>query len=190
MKKLLTTCAVGLAATGLAATTIATGASAAENPNIVELAVGASGTPFEFDDNDNDFDILVAAVVELKLADELSADRDLTVFAPDDGAFIKLAEFLTGTTGLSESDAFTAVASFAGDVAGIVRYHVAPGEREASSVVPARQIRTITKEFITKDRGATTLDAGSGRTANITGTDLQASNGIVHVIDQVLLPEG
>lgn len=190
MKKLLTALAAAGLTVALGAGTVAAGPSkAAPSPTIVDLAVGASGTPNEFDSNDGDFDVLVAAVLALGLDDDLAAKGQRTVFAPTDGAFVDLAELLTQQSGLTEAEAFAIVAGVPG-VADIVAYHVAPGARFASDVVPAERIRTITKQFITKDAGAAALDAGLDRTANIVAPNLTASNGVVHGIDAVLVPEG
>ena len=185
MKKTLL--ALAAAAGLLAGTTTAVGAAKPATTTVVDLAVGASGTPNEFDENGGDFDILVAAVLALGLDDDLAAKGQRTVFAPTDAAFVDLAELLTGEEGLTESEAFGIVAGVDG-VTGIVARHVAPGARLAEDVVPASKVRTITKQFITKAPGTATLDAGLGRTATIVTADLVADNGVVHAIDAVLLP--
>lgn len=188
MRKLLTTSALGLAAVGLASSTVAASPPPAPSPTIVDLAVNASGMPNEFDGDRGDFDILVAAVLALGLDDDLSSSRQLTAFAPTDGAFVALAEALDDSdASLTEAEAFGVVAGVPG-VTQVVLHHVAPGERFAADVVPATKVRTLNGDFIEKASGAASLDAGLGRTANIIGVDLDASNGVVHVIDQVLLP--
>ena len=83
----------------------AAGPAAAERPDwankidatIVEAAVAASGIPFQYDDNGNDFDILVTAVIATGyFIDPLNGEDDYTVFAPVDSAFVGLVEALIG----------------------------------------------------------------------------------------------
>jgi uncharacterized surface protein with fasciclin (FAS1) repeats len=111
-----------------------------------------------------------------------------TVFAPTDQAFIDLVTAL-GVGGAS--DPFAAIDALLGPntVASVLKYHVTEGRRAANSVVPRRGLRTIETLL-----GATfTVDTNAkitavGNTANIVAPNISASNGIVHVIDAVLLP--
>jgi uncharacterized surface protein with fasciclin (FAS1) repeats len=192
VRKLLTTLAVAAATVGLTATTVAAGPPATRpgppsaGPTIVDVAVGASnGGVGVFDENPNDFDILVNAVVALDLAPALSSNRQLTVFAPTDGAFIALADALTDGPTPTEAEAFEIVAGVPG-LLDIVLFHVTPGLRDANSVVPASSLPTLSGTNLTKAPGTATLDSAIG-TASIGGT-VYASNGIIHVIDTVLLP--
>ncbi len=148
-----------------------------------KLAVAGAGGG-TFDDNPNDFDILVQGVLATHLDDALSAKGQRTVFAPTDQAFLDL----TGTT--TEQEAFGAVVALLGvdGTRDVISYHVAPGARTSDEVVPAERIRTITKDFITKDAGSTVLVDGKGNAVNIIGVDNVVANGVVHVIDAVLLP--
>jgi uncharacterized surface protein with fasciclin (FAS1) repeats len=140
-------------------------AKPAPSPTIVDIAAGS-----------DDFDTLVAAV---KAADPvvlktLSAKGQRTVFAPTDAAFAKL--------GLDETN----VATLGRDaLTSILLYHVAPGARDAADVVSSSQIRTFNRGFLrvsVTDAGAFVNDS------KIVMTDIPASNGIIHVIDAVLLP--
>ena len=147
---------------------------------VVEIS-GASG----FDSNPVDFDILREAVVATGLVDRLDGQRQLTVFAPTDQAFLDL----TGAS--TEEEAFSGVAALGlPAVEDILRYHLAPGRRAADQVVNARLIPTLLQgEFLTKDRGSTDLVDGAGRTTGIAVPNAASvSNGIIHVIDGVLLP--
>jgi len=173
--------AATFAATALAAT--ATTASAAPGPTIVDVAVSASGGG-ALDADHGDFDILVQAVLATDLDGFLSGKGQHTVFAPTDQAFLDL----TGTT--TEQDAFDAAVSLLGvdGVRDVVSYHVAPGARRSGDVVGATRIRTVTGSFITKDAGSTVLTGGSGNDVQIVAVDIPASNGVIHVIDGVLLP--
>ena len=134
-----------------------------EGNTIVDVAVAAG-----------DFDVLVAAVQEAGLVDALSGNRQLTVFAPTDAAFGALADELgVDVEDLLELD----------NLEEILTYHVTPGRRDAESVTTSDRLPTLAGERIDVD--GTTLNDGQ---AEIVATDIEASNGIVHVIDGVLLP--
>jgi uncharacterized surface protein with fasciclin (FAS1) repeats len=184
MRKLL----ISLAGIGLALAVVAAPATAGKTgkpkPTIVETVVDISGAS-GFDDNAADFDILRDAVVATGLDRKLGGKRKLTVFAPSDQAFLDL----TGAG--SEADAFNAVAGLGlPAVRKVLKYHVAPGKRDAERVVRAKRIPTLLKgERIKKRRGSTTLKDDTGRKVEIVAPDAaKASNGIIHVIDGVLLP--
>ena len=163
--------AATFAATVIAAT--APTASAGPGPPNVDVAVSAYGGG-----------ILVQAVVATDLDGFLSGKGQHTVFAPTDQAFLDL----TGAT--TESGAFDAAVALLGvdGVRDVVTYHVAPGQRLSGDVVDATRIRTVAKSFITKDAGWTVLTGGSGNDVEIIAVDIPASNGVIHVIDGVLLP--
>ncbi len=145
-------------------------------PTIVDIVLTVSGNS-GYDDNGDDFDVLREAVIALGLADVLSQRGQYTVFAPNDSAF----EALAGVT--EEQVVSTLVGAFGADaVRDIVLYHVAPGRRYAQDVVSSNRIRTLNRAFIMVD--GTVLNG----TINIIATDIEASNGVVHVIDSVLLP--
>ncbi|RAW43937.1 fasciclin domain-containing protein [Halorubrum sp. 48-1-W] len=123
----------------------------------------------------DDFDILVEAVGEAELVDTLSGNRQLTVFAPTDEAFEELAEELdVEVADLLELD----------DLEEILLYHVTSGRRSANSVVNAPRIEMLNDETVGVD--GTVLNDGQAEIVNI---DIEASNGIIHVIDGVLSPE-
>jgi uncharacterized surface protein with fasciclin (FAS1) repeats len=148
--------------------------------NVLEIS-GASG----FDDNAGDFDILRDAVLATGLEGKLDGNRQLTVFAPSDQAFLDL----TGAS--TEEEAFDGVAALGiPAVKQVLKYHIAPGRRAADRVVKAKRIPTLLNgEAITKRRGSTKLkDAIGGKVEIVAPDAVKASNGIVHVIDGVLLP--
>lgn len=121
-----------------------------------------------------DFSTLVAAVVAADLVDVLNGRRQLTVFAPTNDAFAAI--------GLNEDN----IGDVPRDVlTDILLYHVTPGRRIAKSVVNAPRIQML-------NGGATTISRSAGavriNASTIVTTDLSARNGIVHVIDAVLLP--
>jgi uncharacterized surface protein with fasciclin (FAS1) repeats len=155
--------AIGMVAGPVAART-------APPANIADIAIAASqATPGEFK-------TLVAAVLAADPAvlATLSKQRQLTVFAPTDAAFAKL--------GLNAGNVATLGKA---KLTQILLYHVAPGARYAADVVSSSQIRTLERGFLkvsTKD-GAAFVNA-----SKIIATDIKATNGVIHVIDAVLLP--
>lgn len=138
---------------------------------------GASGdrTIFDVVEASDDFDVLELALEETGLDAVLDRDDDqYTAFAPTDAAFGDLLEALDIT-------AEELLAS--PDLQDILLYHVTEGRRYAASVVRADEIEMLNGDEVEVD--GTELNDGQ---AGIIATDLEASNGVVHVIDGVLLP--
>lgn len=183
MRKLL----ISITGIGLALALVAAPAATAKpskQATILETVVDLSG-PSGFDDNAGDFDILRDAVVATGLDGTLDGKRQLTVFAPPDQAFLDL------TGAATEADAFNTVASLGlPAVKKVLKYHVAPGKRGAKQVVAAKRIPTLLKKSkLTKRRGSATLKDATGRKVEIVAPNAaRASNGVIHVIDGVLLP--
>ncbi|HYD54810.1 MAG TPA: fasciclin domain-containing protein [Gemmatimonadaceae bacterium] len=133
--------------------------------NLVEVAVGAGS-----------FTTLVAAVQAAGLAETLMGEGPFTVFAPTDAAFAKLP---AGTVEklLADKDALRK----------ILTYHVVAGRVAAGDVVRAngatpRSVQGGSLDVQVKD-GRVTVNG-----ARVVSADVQASNGVIHVIDTVLLP--
>ena len=120
------------------------------------------------------FDTLVTAVVEAGLAETLSSAGPFTVFAPTDEAFAALPDGLLDAV-LADADLLTAV----------LTYHVVAGAVPASDVVNLRSAATVQGESVTIG-----VDGGMVHVndATVIQADVEASNGIIHVIDTVLLP--
>ncbi len=121
------------------------------------------------------FTTLVKAVQEAGLVDTLKGDGPFTVFAPTDEAFAKVpAETLNGL--LADKEALTAV----------LTYHVVPGKVLAEDVVTLSSADTVQGQSvdITVKDGMVFVDG-----AQVVLTDVNASNGVIHVIDTVILPE-
>lgn len=137
-------------------------------PTIVDVAIQVNGQTGEFS-------TLIAAVVAAGLADELSATGQRTVFAPTDAAF--------ATLGLNAGNIATALPLET--LRAILGYHVAPGRRTAADVVTADRIRMSTGQFADVEVTAAGAFIDGAR---IVQTDVAASNGIIHVVDAVLLP--
>ena len=130
-----------------------------------------------------DFSILVEAVLAADLATTLSGTGPFTVFAPTNAAFAALLTELgvTKEALLANKALLTAV----------LTYHVLPGKIEASAVggVLGQPIATVQGGvFKIEATGGLKITDGRNRVANITSTDVAASNGVIHVIDKVILP--
>jgi transforming growth factor-beta-induced protein len=137
--------------------------------------------------NDGKFDVLQAAVIEAGLAGALSStDDQYTVFAPTDWAFVSTFRSLLGDNTLTESDVIAFIeaggvdtAFGGGALADILLFHVTNGRRTSTSVVNAPQYRMLNGDRLTRGQ---LLNAG------IADVDISASNGVIHVINSVLLP--
>lgn len=145
--------------------------AAAEGDDIVDTAAGAGS-----------FNTLVTAVQAAGLEETLRGDGPFTVFAPTDEAFNALPE---GTL-----DAL--LADPQGDLTEILTYHVVDGEVFAADVlemdgqtVETLQGGTFTVEI--EGENVVLVDAAGNR-VNVTDTDIEASNGVIHVVDTVLSP--
>jgi uncharacterized surface protein with fasciclin (FAS1) repeats len=134
--------------------------------DIVDTAV-AAGT----------FSTLAAALTAANLVDTLKGEGPFTVFAPTDAAFAKLpagtVENLLKPENLAQLTA-------------ILTYHVVPGAVKAEQVVTMSQAPSVNGQAID-------ISLMGGKVmvenANVTATDILASNGVIHVIDTVILPE-
>jgi len=124
---------------------------------------------------DGRFTTLVAAVQAAGLVDALKGEGPLTVFAPTDDAFAALPEGTVEAL-LADIPALT----------DILLYHVVEGKVMAADVVELSQAQTLQGQYldIAVEDGKVMLDG-----AQVILTDIEASNGVIHVIDAVLLPE-
>ncbi len=166
----------GCSSTSDEATAPATTAAPAPSEMASEPAMEAAGTIVEVAAGNPDFETLVAAVTAADLVETLSGDGPFTVFAPTDDAFAALPEGLLDALLLPENkDALTS----------ILTYHVVSGE-VTSDQVAAGDVDTVEGEAITitTPDGAVVLND----TATVTAVDVEASNGVIHVIDGVLVP--
>jgi len=132
-------------------------------PNIVEVAAAAGN-----------FDILLTALQLTGLDEALMGDGPFTVFAPTDEAFENLADGVLDSL-IADPDTLQS----------ILLYHVADGKLTADQVLSRNQI-----PMLQGSRAAIKTDSGSAfiENARITATDIMASNGVIHVIDSVILP--
>ena len=165
---------------GLAATALVTGCGGSDDPapsttanaqDIVELA---QATP--------DLSILVEAVVAAGLVDTLKAAGPFTVFAPTNAAFAGLLTEL----GLTKAQLLADTAL----LKAVLTYHVLPAKVEKAQIVPGKPITTVQGGIFKVEApgGVLTITDGRNRLSKIVTTDIQAKNGVVHVIDKVILP--
>jgi len=139
--------------------------SAHHEKDIVDTAVKAGS-----------FTTLVAAVQAAGLADTLKGDGPFTVFAPTDDAFAKLPE---GTVeGLLKPENKE-------KLQGILLYHVVPGKVMAADVVKLSSAKTVNGKDLAIMTSGETVKVND---ATVVQTDIVTSNGVIHVIDTVLMP--
>ena len=165
--------------------------------NAVEMVIGASGAR-GFDRNNRDYDILREALVATGLVGAVAAAEDITVFAPTDGAFKRLARDL-GWEGRSERSAFAFLAEATGFesadepgiLADVLLYHVAPGAQTVAQLRGERGIETLLEgsTLAVRNNGAIVdADRDAANARFRAPSNVGASNGIVHTINQVLRP--
>lgn len=132
--------------------------------NIVETAIEAGS-----------FKTLVAAVTAAGLAETLQSEGPFTVFAPTDEAFAKIpADTITDLLKPENKE----------KLAGILTYHVVSGKVLAADAAKLTSAKTVNGQEVK-------IDATSGvkvNDATVTTADVEASNGVIHIIDTVLMP--
>tara|TARA_R110002020_G_scaffold35735_5_gene107737 strand:- start:2426 stop:2923 length:498 start_codon:yes stop_codon:yes gene_type:complete len=162
--KLIKTLAAAVLAMGLTGGA-ALAASHSGAKDIVDTAVETDG-----------FDTLVAAVQAAELVETLKGEGPFTVFAPTDEAFAALGTTVEDLLKPENKDKLVAV----------LTYHVVPGKVMSSDLVDDSTPATVQGSNVTID-----LDNGAMvNDANVVTADIETSNGVIHVIDKVLVPEG
>ena len=151
---------------------------AQKSPDVVDVAIGSK-----------DHTTLVAAVKAAALVETLKGKGPFTVFAPVNEAFAKLPAGTLDNLLKPENKA---------TLVKILTYHVVAGRLDAKAVLDAIKkgggtatVTTVSggKLLVTLDNGKVKLTDETGGSSYVTATDLKASNGIVHVIDTVVLPK-
>lgn len=149
----------------------------AQTSDIVDVAVGSK-----------DHSTLVAAVTAADLVATLKSKGPFTVFAPTNAAFAKLPAGTVETLVKPENKAM---------LAGILTYHVVAGNIDAAAVLKAIKkgkgkavLTTVAGGKLTAsvENGKVILTDENGGKSTVVATDLKATNGIIHVIDAVVLP--
>ena len=137
----------------------------ATDKDIVDTAVRAG-----------DFTTLAAALEAAGLVSTLKGDGPFTVFAPTDAAFAALPAGTVETLLKPENKQ---------QLVDILTYHVVPGKVMAADVVGVDEAKTVNGKMIDVQ-----VEGGAVKVndANVTATDVAASNGVIHVIDKVILP--
>ncbi|MHA8088117.1 fasciclin domain-containing protein [Aquirufa sp. Wall-65K1] len=152
--------------------------SASAQKTVVDLAIGSK-----------DHTTLVAAVKAADLVSTLQSAGPFTVFAPTNDAFAKLPKGTVETLLKAENKP---------TLAKILTYHVVAGNLNAAAVVKAisdakgsLSIKTVSGATlkVSLNNGKVILTDENGSTATVVATDLTASNGVIHVIDSVVLPK-
>jgi uncharacterized surface protein with fasciclin (FAS1) repeats len=146
------------------------GAAMFPSKNIVENAV-----------NSKDHTTLVAAVKAAGLVETLQSKGPFTVFAPTNAAFGKLPAGTVDTLVKPENKA---------TLTKILTYHVVPGKLDAASLTDGKKLKTAEGEELSvklKDGKVWIVDAKGG-TSMVTISNVNQSNGVIHVVDTVLMP--
>lgn len=157
---------------------ISAGSASAQTNDVVDIAIGSPAHT-----------TLVAAVKAADLVGTLKSKGPFTVFAPTNEAFDKLPAGTVETLLKAENKA---------KLAGVLTYHVVAGNLLAADVVAAIKKGNGKAEVATVNGGKLTITMmgdkvmitdANGRSAHVVAADLKGSNGVVHVIDSVLLPK-
>lgn len=149
----------------------------AQDKTIVDIAVGSE-----------DFSTLVAALKAADLVTALQGDGPFTVFAPTNSAFAKI-DSATLNSLLEPQNKET--------LSGILTYHVVSGTLAAADVVAAlkkgngkAEVKTLNGATLTvvQKKGKIWLADANGNYSEIVSTDIMANNGVIHIIDSVVMP--
>ena len=146
------------------------GAAMFPSKNIIQNAV-----------NSKDHTTLVAAVKAAGLVGTLEGKGPFTVFAPTNAAFGKLPAGTVDSLVKPENK---------GTLTKILTYHVVPGRLEASDLTDGKMLKTAEGEELTvkKDGGKIWIVDSKGGTSMVTISNVHQSNGVIHVVDTVLMP--
>jgi uncharacterized surface protein with fasciclin (FAS1) repeats len=164
-------------------TTASTAAPPATAPAATDAAMPAEADIVDTAVAAGDFKTLVAAVQAAGLEETLRGEGPFTVFAPTDKAFAALPP---GTVDTLLKDP-------TGDLASILTYHVVSGAVPAADVVglDGQEVTTVNgatfKVNVAAD-GSVSLTDAAGNDVKVVATDIQTSNGVIHVLDAVLMP--
>ncbi len=166
-KRLIATLAVATAVGGAAlATTASAGADqSAAKRDIVQTAVAAGK-----------FKTLASLLTKAGLAGTLKGKGPYTVFAPTDAAFAKVPKSTLDALGKDKAK-----------LRAVLLYHVASGRLTAARVVKRTSVKTLNGRSVRISVSGSKVSVGGAR---VTTADVKASNGVIHVINKVLIPKG
>ena len=166
-KRLIATLAVVTAVGGAAlATTASAGADqSAAKRDIVQTAVAAGK-----------FKTLASLLTKAGLAGTLKGKGPYTVFAPTDAAFAKVPKSTLDALGKDKAK-----------LRAVLLYHVASGRLTAARVVKRTSVKTLNGQSVRISVSGSKVSVGGAR---VTTADVKASNGVIHVINKVLIPKG
>jgi uncharacterized surface protein with fasciclin (FAS1) repeats len=139
----------------------------ADEPSIVDIAVSVN-------QQSGEFSTLIAALKAAGLVKKFDTKGNFTVFAPTDAAFAKLGLNADNIGSLPKAR-----------LAKILGYHVARGDRFSGGVVGSERVRMSTGDYA---KVRLTSDGAFLDNSRIVTTDINAGNGVIHIIDNVLLP--
>ncbi len=163
-------------------------AMATDNPMVGGAAMSADRDIIANASESNEHTTLVAAITAAELVETLQGPGPFTVFAPTDAAFEALPE---GTVdGLLEPDSQD-------ELAALLTYHVVSGNLDAAALTEQIEAGDGNATLTTVEGGTLTVEAAAGgvtvtdaqgNVANVTTADVMQSNGVIHVVDTVLMP--
>ena len=175
--------AIGIAAAlGLGLAACGSDSDGASSTTTTTAAAKADITIVSVASDNKDFSTLVAAVKAAALVDTLSAEGPYTVFAPTNEAFEALPAGTVDELLKPENK---------DQLAAILTYHVVEGEVMAADLSDGQEITTVQGGTLTVgiDGDAVTLTDENDATVNVVDTDIDAGNGVIHVIDGVVTPK-
>ena len=143
----------------------ATGAKSTKKQSIADIASGSK-----------QFETLTSLLAQADLVETLDGKGRFTVFAPTDAAFAKVPK-----------STLDALAADPEQLKAVLLYHVADGRLTARKVVKRKSIRTLNGARV---KVRVTKKGVRVNNAKVTKTDIRASNGVIHVIDTVMMPKG
>jgi uncharacterized surface protein with fasciclin (FAS1) repeats len=155
------------------------GAAALVAPATADSQMKSPKTIYKIASSSDDFETLTAAVKAAGLKKALSGKDDLTVFAPTDDAFAEV-----------DPEALDALLADKEALAALLTYHVLAGKVPSSALQPTQTVTSLNGADFTINvgSGGATIVDGAGNTIAIVTTDIQAKNGVIHVIDAVMTP--
>lgn len=126
-----------------------------------------------------DFSTLASAIKQAGLAKTLKSKGPFTVFAPTNEAFAKVPK-----------DQLDALLADKAALANVLTYHVLAGKVPSSALEPTQEVTALDDSpfTITVADGKATITDGQGNLINVVKTDIKAKNGVIHVVDSVMLP--